>query len=119
MNNRIDAFDLNVETKRLISSHTLKRCTLCGAVNALSNEECFVCRWHGDFDTSPSKIEEGVHQLLGRCPELAVAMMDSQTQARRRKTWIQRLAAGFARLLRGKYPHSVGDNVWVAHKSRA
>jgi hypothetical protein len=92
--------DLRVETKRLISLHALKRCTLCGAVNAISNDECFVCRWHGEFDTNPAEIESGVNQLLSRCPELAIAMIDNSAQARKRGTWVHKIVVRFAQFLR-------------------
>lgn len=100
MNNWTHEHDIRVETQRLISSHTLKRCPLCGAVNALTNDECFICRWHGEFDTRPAEIEQGVHQLFDRCPELAMAMIDRSTQDRKRRPWISRLVTRFAQLLR-------------------
>jgi hypothetical protein len=100
MKNWTNDYDLKVETRRLISSHTLKRCVLCGAVNAVSNEECFVCRWHGEFDTDPTEIECGVNQLLDRCPELAMAMIDNSVQSRKRAGWFKKLAIRFAELLR-------------------
>lgn len=93
--------DIWIETKRLASSHTLKRCVFCGAVNALSNEECFVCSWHGSFDTSPKEVEQGVHQLFDHCPELAMAMIDKATHKQAKRTWLQKLAAKFATVLRG------------------
>lgn len=100
MKNWTNEHDLRLETKRLISSHTLKRCTLCGAVNAVSNEECFVCRWHGEFQTDPAEIELGVNQLLDRCPELALAMIDTSVQSRVQGGWFKRLALRFACFLR-------------------
>jgi len=93
-------YDLRAETKRLISSHTLKRCTLCGAVNSIANEECFVCRWRGEFDRDPDEIEIGVNQLLDRCPELAVAMIDKSIQVRKRLPWFRKLTSKFAEFLR-------------------
>jgi len=102
MNNWTEGQDIKLETKRLAFSQTLKRCTLCGAVNAVINEECFVCRWHGSFDTSPKEVELGVNQLLDRCPELAMAMIDNAAYRKTKRTWLQRLAAKFATFLRGK-----------------
>ncbi len=55
---------------------SLKRCPLCGAVNALSNCECFVCRWYGEFSRDAEALEEGLEELLDRCPELIDAIID-------------------------------------------
>lgn len=35
---------------RAFSASDLKICDLCGALNLASNQECFVCRWHGSFE---------------------------------------------------------------------
>ena len=32
------------------SVEQFKVCTLCGALNVKENDECFVCRWSGEFD---------------------------------------------------------------------
>ena len=39
-----------------IHESDLKICDLCGALNLAENGECFVCGWHGHFDTSPRVI---------------------------------------------------------------
>lgn len=57
------------ETRRRLAAANLKRCPLCGSVNAKSNHECFVCRWHGGFDVDPARIEESLLQLMDQCPE--------------------------------------------------
>ena len=102
MNKKSDSHDVRSETKRLVASHTLKRCTFCGAVNAIANKECFVCTWHGSFDTNPKELEEGVQQLFHRYPELAIAMFEQAALHERHKSWWQKLAFQFASLLRGK-----------------
>jgi hypothetical protein len=79
------------ETQKMLADHKLKRCALCGAVNAASNSECFVCGWHGQFDYNPIQIEQGVHLLLDRCPELAQAMMERPLRSVQKKSWIHRL----------------------------
>ncbi len=48
----------------------LKRCPLCGAVNAMENHECFACSWHGEFDHDSLAVEDGLIEMLGQCPEL-------------------------------------------------
>ena len=62
---------------RKMAAETLKRCPLCGAINALINDDCYVCMWHGTFDFDPGRVEEGLGELLIRCPELAEAMMET------------------------------------------
>lgn len=64
------------ETPRNVAVGHLKRCPLCGALNSKRNAECFVCRWHGGFDHDPDSIDEGLNDLLERCPELASAMSE-------------------------------------------
>ncbi len=101
MKNWTQEYDIRLETRKLVSSHTLKRCPLCGAVNSVTNDECFVCCWRGGFDTRPGEIEEGVQQLFDRCPELAMAIFDRSAQEKRRRSWLRRAAVRFAELLRG------------------
>ncbi|HUD20900.1 MAG TPA: hypothetical protein VMQ44_02435 [Candidatus Saccharimonadales bacterium] len=62
----------------------LKRCQLCGALNSLRNYECFVCRWHGQFDTSQRAIDEGLEELLNECPDLESRIGRSLARPRRR-----------------------------------
>ncbi len=49
----------------------LKRCPLCGTLNARHNAECVTCRWHGAFHDDPEHIEDGLARLLDHCPDLA------------------------------------------------
>lgn len=58
------------ETHRRLAVENLKRCPLCGTVNARLNHECFVCRWRGEFDRDPHSVEEGLLEILEDCPEL-------------------------------------------------
>lgn len=59
---------------RTLAAEHLKRCPLCGALNAVPNRECFVCRWHGAFDHDAERIGRSLNELVERCPELASAM---------------------------------------------
>lgn len=59
------------QSRLRLAAANLKRCPLCGAVNARQNFECFACSWHGAFDRDPHTVEEGLSQLIERCPELA------------------------------------------------
>ncbi len=61
------------QNRKSFAAANLKRCPLCGAVNAHLNEECFACSWHGEFDRDPATVEEGLSLLIDRCPELANA----------------------------------------------
>jgi hypothetical protein len=68
---------LRSEAQRRFAVETLKVCPLCGAVNAHTNGECFVCCWAGQFDFDPTHIAEGLDTLLQRCPELASAILET------------------------------------------
>ena len=70
--------------KRRLPVENLKRCPLCGVLNAVQNCECFVCRWHGGFDHDPDRIGECLLDLLERCPELADAISETPEPP---KTW--------------------------------
>ena len=52
------------EARRICSAYALKRCPLCGAINGLLNGECFICRWHGEFDRNPEHIRKGMEDLI-------------------------------------------------------
>lgn len=60
-------------SKKVAIGH-LKRCPLCGALNTKRNRECFVCRWRGEFQYDEAAINQGLEDLLERCPELQAAM---------------------------------------------
>lgn len=47
-----------------------KVCTLCGALNVRENDECFVCRWSGEFDHDPLAVRVGINDIVRECPEL-------------------------------------------------
>ncbi|HSI73816.1 MAG TPA: hypothetical protein VK934_11635 [Fimbriimonas sp.] len=66
---------LRLESQKKLAALSLMRCPLCGAINAVSNDECFVCRWGGVFDHDPNAVDEGLGLLLNNCPELVDAML--------------------------------------------
>lgn len=78
---------MRMDAQRRLAADSLKCCPLCGAVNALSNEECFVCRWHGSFVHDPYRVEEGLGELLAQCPELVEALLDEPEEP---LTWFQK-----------------------------
>jgi len=84
MDNWPETRTLRMDAQRRLAAETLKRCPLCGAVNALTNDECFVCRWSGQFDRDPRRVEEGLDELLMRCPELVDAMLENAPPPRQR-----------------------------------
>jgi hypothetical protein len=83
---------------------TLKVCPLCGAINARTNRECFVCRWAGQFVFNPKRVEEGLEALLKSCPELADAI--NELPPPRKPWWLRVLArwtvAGILERFRGR-----------------
>ncbi|MEJ5170013.1 MAG: hypothetical protein WHU10_03410 [Fimbriimonadales bacterium] len=97
-------FSIRQDTQRAplrsLAAEHLKRCPLCGALNAIRNEECFVCRWHGAFDHDAGRIESSLSELVDRCPELASAMARPRCAERtsQRSLW-GRLSGWFRRRL--------------------
>ena len=81
---------LQPRPNRQFASANLKRCPLCGAVNANRNAECFACGWYGRFDSDAETVEEGLNLLIDRCPELA-----ENGQLEIKPTLWQRIAAFF------------------------
>ncbi len=76
------------DVQRRQATENLKVCPLCGAVNARLNGECFVCRWHGGFSEDPNEIEEGVIEILSRCPELVDSFIELPEPKR---SWFERV----------------------------
>jgi hypothetical protein len=76
-------------------AENLKRCPLCGAVNAATNRECFVCTWHGEFEREPAIIEQGINELIAYSPELDKAIEESdwvpRTQAERLRMFLRKI----------------------------
>ena len=58
------------ELKKRFGSGLLKVCPVCGTLNIEDVQECFVCWWHGDFDTDPLNVQLRLTELVSRCPEL-------------------------------------------------
>jgi hypothetical protein len=73
---------LRLESQRKLAALSLKRCPLCGAINAMANDECFVCRWGGQFDRDAVAVDEGLGELLKKCPELVDAMLSEPPKPR-------------------------------------
>lgn len=50
----------------------LKACPLCGSLNVVENEECFACRWQGEFESDTRLIQLRIAELAIRSPELRI-----------------------------------------------
>lgn len=87
---------LRTKTARF-ASENLKRCPLCGGVNAINNFECMVCTWSGAFDHDPVAIQEGLDELLAHCPEL-IELINEKPSAKR--TWYGNFWKGLKSLFR-------------------
>ena len=65
-------------TRRRLAVEDFMVCTLCGALNVNTNEECFVCRWSGDFSFNPVQIETRLYEIIYRCPELLTVLIEEE-----------------------------------------
>ncbi|MBI2844027.1 MAG: hypothetical protein HYX78_11565 [Armatimonadetes bacterium] len=45
------------------SEKDFKVCDLCGALNRVTNNECFVCGWAGTFHYDPDTVREAMKQF--------------------------------------------------------
>jgi hypothetical protein len=103
---RFESFDMRGEGQLKLVTETLKVCPLCGAVNALANDACFICAWAGQFDHDPEHIEAGLEELLLSCPELAEAINEMPSV---QPTWWQRMVSWVRQvrysILFGHRPH--------------
>jgi hypothetical protein len=83
-----------LENHRKLAVDNLKRCPVCHTVNSKLNSECFVCRWHGNFDHDSSSVEEGFIELLEQCPELIDCILyipqPKATLLQRATRWLRR-----------------------------
>ena len=76
------------------ATEQFKVCTLCGALNVRENDECFVCRWAGDFDGDPLTIRIKINEIVQECPELA----DAVALPKRKRSWT-RIFSNLARFV--------------------
>ncbi|MEQ1823355.1 MAG: hypothetical protein ABL949_12670 [Fimbriimonadaceae bacterium] len=63
-------FDSSSESRRRIAQKNLKCCPLCDTLNSTSNRECFVCGWHGKFESDPTLLESSLIRMLTDIPDL-------------------------------------------------
>jgi len=84
-----------IEARQRLAATNLKRCPLCDSLNAAANSECFVCRWHGQFLQDQKSIEEGLADLLNKCPEY------QEKPVRKPRSKVSRLSNLMRRMLYG------------------
>lgn len=75
----------------------LKRCPLCGTINSAGNNDCVTCGWHGQFESDPETIEEGLYEMMVRCPELAEALLERPAPRRTRVNFLEWLRGLFVK----------------------
>jgi hypothetical protein len=78
-------------------SRHFKVCPLCGSLNGKTNEECFACSWHGDFDETEPVVSRAIAELVARCPEVEPWMREDPVPWRLR--W-QSIKGAVRRMLR-------------------
>ena len=92
--------EIKIEVDRIMATQSLKRCSLCGAINAKENTDCFVCCWHGEFDLDPASIREGIRELMDRCPELAPQTSHEEPIRIGRRQWFSLLIESLVEMFR-------------------
>lgn len=70
MSRRWDTWTEKSALRRKYTTGVLKVCPVCGTLNVQDVQECFVCWWHGEFDSDPMHVQVRLADLVARCPEL-------------------------------------------------
>ncbi|HEY0866245.1 MAG TPA: hypothetical protein VGE01_02640 [Fimbriimonas sp.] len=83
------------DTRRRLAVADFKRCPLCGALNADTNLDCFVCSWHGSFDRDHERVSAALEYLVERCPQIASDLEPPQSDSPffRAKRWLVKRVA--------------------------
>lgn len=78
----------------------LKICELCGWLNLESNTECFVCGWHGHFETNPEVVRAAMELAVRRHGRLELKHLTDASTYRQppAPTLGSRIRAWFRRL---------------------
>ncbi len=76
--------------KHLATEH-FKVCPVCDALNPRQVEECFVCRWHGEFETNEAHVELALYDLVDSCPSLGDLLVREPPKRSRLVRWLWRL----------------------------
>ncbi len=78
-------------TRRLLQKRfglvAFKICPLCDSLNVKANDECYVCRWSGSFESDPERIELAIHALLQLDDEEAEREEPQETLIQKWRTW--------------------------------
>ncbi len=74
----------SVDALKHLSNRRLKQCPVCDALTENTQQECFVCSWHGEFLQDPELIEASLLELMCASPEVnAVISGDSDRRSSR------------------------------------
>ena len=60
--------------KKRHAASSFKVCPLCGGLNIRENDECYICRWSGEFDQGPAMVGARLQEMFDRCPELKLVV---------------------------------------------
>ncbi len=71
------------QTGEIYKESDLKICDLCGGLNLVGNQECFVCGWRGRFETRPQIVRIAMDLVIGRCGELKPELVADAGQCRK------------------------------------
>ena len=80
----------------------LKICDLCGALNLAENGECFICGWHGHFDTRTEIVRIAMDLAKRRSGDMSAGYLTDEDIFALRAG--QGFGARFSRLL-GRIRH--------------
>ena len=74
------------------SVEQFKVCTLCGALNVKENDECFVCRWSGEFDLDGLAVRVKINEIVRECPELlgVISRVTKPSLLTQFRSWVTR-----------------------------
>ncbi|HXH60718.1 MAG TPA: hypothetical protein VNI20_05110 [Fimbriimonadaceae bacterium] len=85
-------------TRCQLALEEFKSCPLCEAINVAEDDECFLCGWHGQFVHDPDVIEQGLYEIVYRCPELLAVLVEEIKQEK--PTFWRRMQRFFGRFRR-------------------
>jgi hypothetical protein len=98
----MDARESRFSINEVFAEGDLKLCDLCGALNLVSNPECFACGWHGHFNSQIELIQVAIDL---HCREKGILSLADVTGGRELppaegKSLFGNTARGIRRILR-------------------
>lgn len=82
------------------AASAFKVCPLCDALNLRENDECYVCRWGGEFDQGPALVSSRLQAVIDRCPDLGRIVAVEAAGPRGRFAWVWTLGRLWGRVRR-------------------